>query len=352
MWVYTLKISIIIPVYNVENYLKQCIDSVIQQSYSDLEIILVDDGSTDNSSIICDNYAKIDNRIKVIHKTNGGLMSAWKTGFLSSTGKYVGFVDSDDWIDDNMYERLVSDIQAHDADIIVCQLIKEYEGTKNKKQVEKLWLQPGVYDSERIRNEILTGIINNGRYLGRKLSPNRVTKLFKRNLIEKNIDFCDDTISLGEDLVTCFSCVSDAKKILILSDFYPYHYRINNQSITGKYDESRLVKVNRLNSKLREIAMSKEINIQDQIANDYVSLALLCIESEILYAPFSKKVILNRLRDISESELFVKSLRIGSTKNFSLKYKFFLFLIRYEKYGVLYLSRRIISNVKSLLKSI
>ena len=116
-------VTVIVPVYNVENYLQQCIDSIIGQSYKYLEIILVDDGSTDGSGKICDEYANQDNRIKVIHKQNGGLVSARKAGLKEATGKYIAFVDSDDWIDTDMYE---SDDIYYD-DLIGCSV---YDGDK------------------------------------------------------------------------------------------------------------------------------------------------------------------------------------------------------------------------------
>ncbi|WP_223592361.1 glycosyltransferase family 2 protein [Neobacillus bataviensis] len=346
-----MKVSIVIPVYNVETYLEQCIDSVIQQSYKDLEIILVNDGSTDNSGKICDEYVSKDSRVKVIHKPNGGLMSAWKAGFLSSIGKYVGFVDSDDWIENNMYEQLVKSAISHDADIAVCQLIKEFNELSNIKLKEKLRLEPGVYNSEKIKNEIIPGIINDGSYLGRRLSPNRVTKLFKRELIENNLQFCDDRISLGEDLITCFSCVCDAKTIVILPDYHPYHYRINNQSITGKYDYKRIEKVNQLNIKLSEIAKCKDVNIVEQIANDYISLALLCIECEILFSDLPKDITLNRIKDIYKSNLFTESLRNGNIEGFSIKHKVYLFLLKYNKIKILYILREMMSSIKSIIKN-
>lgn len=97
-------ISIIVPVYNVEKYLERCIESIVNQTYKDIEIILVDDGSPDNCPVICDRYAEKDNRIKVIHKQNGGLINARKSGLEIAQGDYIGFVDSDDWIEPEMYE--------------------------------------------------------------------------------------------------------------------------------------------------------------------------------------------------------------------------------------------------------
>ena len=104
------KISVIIPVYNVEKYLDKCIMSVINQSYKNLEIIIVDDGSTDNSRVLCDKYAKIDNRIKVFHKKNGGLSDARNFGLKHATGEFIAFLDSDDWVDKDLYKILYDNI--------------------------------------------------------------------------------------------------------------------------------------------------------------------------------------------------------------------------------------------------
>ena len=113
-------ISVVIPVYNTEKYLKECIDSVINQSYNNLEIILVDDGSTDNSLEICNKYADMDKRIKVIHKNNGGLSDARNVGIENANGKYITFVDSDDFIENDMYELLYNDVCENNAEIAGC----------------------------------------------------------------------------------------------------------------------------------------------------------------------------------------------------------------------------------------
>lgn len=117
-------ISVIVPVYNVELYLEQCLNSIINQTYKNLEIILVNDGSTDNSGVICDLYANIDNRIIVIHKDNGGVSSARNAGLNVAKGNFIGFVDPDDWIADDMYEKLYLNIQNFNANISVCKFRK------------------------------------------------------------------------------------------------------------------------------------------------------------------------------------------------------------------------------------
>lgn len=120
-------ISIIVPVYNVETYLDRCMDSILKQTYKRLEIILVDDGSTDSSGKKCDDYAKLDSRIKVIHKQNGGLSDARNAGLALATGDYVGYVDSDDWIEPDMYQCLYDACVEHDAELAVCRYFREYQ---------------------------------------------------------------------------------------------------------------------------------------------------------------------------------------------------------------------------------
>ena len=123
-------ISIIVPVYNMEKYLTQCVSSLINQNYKDVEIILVDDGSTDASPQMCDEFAKQDDRIKVIHKTNGGQGSARNMGLDIANGEYISFIDSDDWVDINMYTHLLSVSEKYDADLVVCEVAwNEEDGT-------------------------------------------------------------------------------------------------------------------------------------------------------------------------------------------------------------------------------
>ena len=115
-----MRISVIVAVYNIEKYIAKCIESIMNQSYQELEIILVDDGSTDESGRICDAYARKDDRIKVIHRENGGLSAARNTGIENATGSYIGFVDGDDWIDEPMYEKMADMVKQYAADLVVC----------------------------------------------------------------------------------------------------------------------------------------------------------------------------------------------------------------------------------------
>ena len=119
-------ISVIVPIFNVENYVRKCVDSILNQTFSDIEIILVDDGSTDASGRICDEYLSKDDRIRVIHKENGGLSDARNAGLDMCTGEYIGFVDGDDYIDGDMYELLYKNLIQYDADISMCRFRRIY----------------------------------------------------------------------------------------------------------------------------------------------------------------------------------------------------------------------------------
>ncbi len=135
------KISIIIPIYNAENELKKCIGSILDQTQQDIEIILVDDGSTDKSLCICQKYAKADCRVKAIHQKNAGVSAARNVGIGMATGQYIGFVDSDDWIEPQMYERLLSEVERTGADVVMCDATTVYND--GRTQADTITQLPG-----------------------------------------------------------------------------------------------------------------------------------------------------------------------------------------------------------------
>ena len=168
-------LSVIVPIYNVESYLPRCLKSIINQTYRNLEIICVDDGSTDNSGVIAEEYAKRDKRIKVIHKENGGLVSARKAGVLNASGEYLTYVDSDDWIEQTMYEDLLFLAKKEDADIVTSGDIRDY-GTYNVEEPE--YVQPGVYRDEKIL-KLKSEMISTKFFFRKNISTHVVDKIFK-----------------------------------------------------------------------------------------------------------------------------------------------------------------------------
>lgn len=157
-------ISIIVPIYNVELYLHRCIDSILNQTYENLEILLIDDGSKDGCGLICDQYAKNDSRIKVFHIDNQGLSAARNLGFKMSNGQYIGYVDSDDWIEPDMYEKLLGRIEETKADVSVCGFWYESEkGDVNKRT----YSTDRVYNDTEALEALLVGELHN--YVWNKL---------------------------------------------------------------------------------------------------------------------------------------------------------------------------------------
>lgn len=208
-------ISVVIPVYNVEKYLSKCIESILNQTYKKLEIILVDDGSSDLSRNICDEYCKKDIRIKVIHKENGGLSDARNVGILNATGKYICFIDSDDYIEKNMLELLYLDIKNNDSDISCCGKVCEYPTNTIRYNDKSDFC---ISNMEALRKMLLKDEIDNSA----------CDKLFKIELFE-NIKF--PVGRYYEDIATIYKTFMISEKISHIKNI-GYHYCMRNNSIS------------------------------------------------------------------------------------------------------------------------
>ena len=210
------KLSIIIPVYNVEQYLPRCIDSILEQSFADFEAIVINDGSTDMCRVIIDEYANQDSRIKVIHQENMGVSAARNSGLRVATGKYIGFVDADDWIDSNMYKILINKIESENCDIASCALMENYENDDEK-----------IYDS-RLHSQVMSGV----DYMKHLFDmPPTVfgavwSKLFLRTHIEhlfnEKYTICEDNLFLAQ------YCSRVQKAVFINQPLYHMFHRFNS----------------------------------------------------------------------------------------------------------------------------
>lgn len=209
-------ISVIVPVYNVEPYIRQCLDSIISQTYQNLEIILIDDGSPDNCGAICDAYARSDKRIKVLHKENGGVADARNEGLAISTGKYIGWVDPDDWIEADMFEYLLSNAERYSSEITVCSRVEQYP----QRTRIKTWDEQQLLNTEQALQQLL---INNqmGSYLWDKLWK---WELYGGIEFPKGRTF--------EDISIMHKLFVKADRVLCLPEI-KYHYRQRNDSIVG-----------------------------------------------------------------------------------------------------------------------
>ena len=220
-------ISIIVPIYNVESYLERCLQSLVGQTYSDIEIILVDDGSTDSCPQICDKWAENDERIKVIHKENGGLSDARNAGIAVATGDYIAFVDSDDWVELDYYEVLIQKLIENDADIIEC-------GVYLVNEMGELLTQRSA------KNEIL--VLNRVEALQKLVMEDGVyqtvwNKLYKRGVIQ-NILF--EVGKYHEDEFWTYQVLDRMERMVIISS-PKYYYMQRSSSIMGeRYSIKRL----------------------------------------------------------------------------------------------------------------
>ena len=220
-------ISVIVPIYRVEAYLEQCIRSIQNQTYNNLEIILVDDGSDDNCPEICDVYARADKRIKVIHKKNGGPDSARKAGILEATGKYVGYVDGDDWIEPVMFERLLEYADTYDVDIVESGVIDSFTNKENKRFP---YIKEGCYKNESFTENVESKLLYAGRFFEHGISPYLWSKLFLKEKIIKYQLLEGITSKIHDDTMVSLPCIAKSKKIYISHDCY-YHYRVRGNSL-------------------------------------------------------------------------------------------------------------------------
>lgn len=233
-------LTVIVPIYNTEGYLRKCLDSITGQTLREIEIICIDDGSTDKSSQILDEYAKKDSRIKVVHKENGGLVSVRKLGVKIAESKYVGFVDSDDWIEVDMYERLYSVAESNDADMVS----SNYWQEGNYSNVSKDAVEPGVYETigmNYLRNHSILYLQKHDK----GMSGSLCTKIFRTSMLQEIMPNIPEGIRVSEDKVTTVTFLLECRRAVILDEAY-YHYRINQASMFHSEDSNYLLNYHRV----------------------------------------------------------------------------------------------------------
>lgn len=226
-------VSVVVPVYNAENYLVKCVESIIMQTYTDIEIILVNDGSEDRSGIVCDAIASSDPRIHVIHKENGGNTSARKAGIQYCRGEYVAFVDADDWIEPWMYESLIKSAMEYKADMVLCGSIEDSQGNTVCKGNK---LKAGMYNKERMERDLYPNMFCMEDFLNMGVQPYLWNKLMCRELAYRHIMAVDDRIRIGEDVAAIMPMLLAADRIVI-TDYSGYHYCMRGTSMMMRHEE-------------------------------------------------------------------------------------------------------------------
>ncbi|MDY4077588.1 MAG: glycosyltransferase family 2 protein [Clostridium sp.] len=312
-------ISIVVPVYNVEKYLKKCIDSIINQTYKNLEIILVNDGSTDNSGKICDEYVLKDNRIKVIHKKNEGLSSARNLGIDISNGEYIIFVDSDDWIKKDMIKKLYEIIQKDNSDISICNYFLSYN---EEDQIQKEKIEFCQFNNIEALKKLYDENFN-------IIMTISCCKLFKKNLFS-DIKFPKGKIH--EDEFTTYKLLYKSKKVSYTSEKM-YYYRQREDSITHrKFDRQNLDAVEAFEERIsffKNIVKNKFL-----YCKSVESLYFFCMKSYFLYEKESNsdKKVLKFLRKKAKNILKGKSKLLW---DFKLRIIYSSFIINPNLYKII-----------------
>ena len=270
-----IKVSIIVPVYNAEKYLEQCILSLTGQTCKEIEILLMDDGSTDGSGAICDAYGQQDRRIRVFHQDNQGLVRTWIRGTRESQGEYLCYVDSDDWIESDMIETLLAETTGNPKEMICSNILCDFP---DHSVEEKNQLAPGVYQGEQLKK------IQNERLLGndeRTILFSRCTKLIARSLIEENIRYSDPELKMGEDLNITLPAMLDCQRIVTVDRAF-YHYRQYGASMVHAYNQKLYAEVRRLWEVIRHILLEKRVSDAEKIAaGEYIILLILVVKNEL-----------------------------------------------------------------------
>lgn len=335
------KVSVIVPVYNTEKYLKQCIDSIASQTLKELEIILVDDGSKEPCASLCDELAKADDRIKVIHKENEGQGIARNCGLKIATGEYIGFVDSDDYVDFNMYETLYSVAEKNDADLVMSGVgfVGGNTFSKSGEYTEKEYFdQETIFEKENVKQVIL-GVVgalpsepDDSRF-GVSVWKN----IFKRSLLcEKAIEFVSERKIISEDTIFMVDFLRHSQKVVGIKGAF-YRYRRNDESFSKVYKRDRFEKIliflAELEERIKPVATKTEYDLYlKRLVQGYARI--LCSQ-EIMYAQETKipySDLRKRLKMICENELVSETLKSYPWYKLPKKQAAFAFAMKYKCY--------------------
>ena len=256
-------------------------DSLLCQEYEEKEIILVDDGSTDGSGELCDEYERQYSCVKTLHKENGGLMSAWMAGVSESFGEYLCFVDSDDWVEIDMLKQMSEFLTGTEREIVVCNHSIDREN--GEKTLQTNGLAPGVYERDILEKDVFLQLLGNEV---RKICFSRCMKLISRELIVKNLKFCNQRIRMGEDLNIMLPAILDVQRLVIMKDAYFYHYYYNQSSMVHKYDSGLYDNIRHLGKIMYQVIAEKYKGSEKADAMkkradmEYMFLLLLAVKNE------------------------------------------------------------------------
>ncbi len=321
-------LSVIVPIYNGAAFLKKCVDSILAQDYTDLEVVLVDDGSTDGSLEICREYEQADSRVTVFHKENEGLVAARKSGLSVAKGKYIGFVDCDDYIDSNMYSDLMAAVEKDNADIVVGGIAIDYPERSNKLYN---MIPEGYYGKTEMQKDVIPKMLIHSGFVKFGIIPGVVVKVFKREILAKALPSVPDNLTNGEDVsITAYSFMC-ANSVSVI-ETAAYHYVQGDDSMIRKFNPDRFNYI----CNLYECLIKIENDDYKKQLNLYMSYLVFGVCAEcVLKSGYKKKKIYRSLKTLLGHELSRTALRNSDTSSLSSKDKLKIFLMRHKMVAVL-----------------
>ena len=352
------KISIIVPIYNVEKYLNRCIDSLLNQTIKEIEIIAVNDGSTDSSYRVIKEYEKKDQRIKVINKLNGGVSSARNLGINIATGEFIGFVDPDDWIDNCMYESMYNEAIEHGANIVMCSYIREF-GSHSKEKIFNM-PQKVHYSGNDIKDNIMRRLIGP---INEEISNPELldawgtvwSKLYRADLLfQHKLNFTDlKEIGTNEDSLFNIEAFYYAESFVFLNVPYYHYWRNNDSSETSNYKPNLMNQWFTLYSKINILLENGKMNedyfsaLNNRICLGTLGLGLNTVCKGNKDSSFKKIEKLNLILNDSRIQRSFKQFELT---HFSIVWKAFYFCAKTQSSICFYLQLLIIEKLRKIVK--
>lgn len=319
--------SFIVPIYNSEAYLKKCVDSILNQSAGDFELILVNDGSTDRSGAICQHYAEKDGRVRLIEKENGGHTSARNAGLQVATGKYIAFVDSDDWVDLNLVADCMSAAQ-QDEDVILFGY-RRVRGSVTEDKPQPY--PPGTYNRQQMEEAILPKLLTSGHF---SLSE----RMIRRELVMQYQCGVDPRILVGEDLVCCTQTLFHARGVAVLPGVY-YNYLQRQGSMIHSYKNYTFENWDLIRQQLRQLQMDGLQDFDRQLGRCSIRLLQQAVLGEFERSGLGLKTR-NRISTVLKNGAFSEDIRNAQISPRRPAVWFKWFCLRYRLVYLLYFTHR------------
>lgn len=330
-------ISIIVPVYNVETYLDECVNSLLNQTYKNIEIILINDGSTDRSLEICNKYKLLDNRIRVINKSNEGLGLTRNVGLDNINGKYVTFIDSDDYVDNDLIKNLYNGIRKNNADTCIAgfKRVNDAGEVLYRETYDNI-----VYTNEECINDLLVRMLGSSPSKSDSIRMSVWNVLFSVDIIKENgLKFVSEREIISEDIIFDIDYYQHAKKVVLINTA-SYNYRVNDSSLTNKYRQDRFYKSKILYNELYERINKIYKNIEPtyRIQRLYFVYIKTCIHQEnVKISGLKYRQAISNIKKICYDNQIQEIIKTYPINKLKLKQKLFLLFIKYRFSVLLYL---------------